>query len=72
MRTDLDKAELIAVYDNHPLREDTLLARLREKNPTLTGLNAADLAVDERAEVTDQNHVGGLRALRDLAGRLAA
>ncbi|MCI0434398.1 MAG: methyltransferase domain-containing protein [Gemmatimonadetes bacterium] len=62
--------ELLDVYDNHPLNEAALLARLRATNPELRGLTALDLATDAERQITDQNHVGGLAALLDLADSL--
>lgn len=59
--------ELLAVYDNHPLREATVLERIRRQRGNLDGIDEMDLAVDEAGEITDQNHIGGLAATRELA-----
>ena len=45
----------------------SILERLRRTRATLDGLTAADLAADEATELTDQNHVGGMRFVRELA-----
>jgi len=60
---------LAAIYDQHPLREETILARVLRQRGTLAGLTEVDLAHDSLTEITDQNHIGGLGAVVGLAAR---
>jgi cyclopropane fatty-acyl-phospholipid synthase-like methyltransferase len=54
------------LYRDHPVREETILARLRDRGKDLQRLAAADLADDPVSDVTDQNHIGGSRAVLGL------
>src|ERR1700681_4770963 len=56
------------LYKNHPLRQETISGRLRRQGKPLDSLTELDLALDEQAEITDQNHVGGLAFTAELAG----
>jgi SAM-dependent methyltransferase len=56
------------LYKNHPLRQETIFGRLRRQGKPLDSLTELDLALDEQAEITDQNHVGGLTFTAELAG----
>lgn len=58
---------LEALYGRHPQREETILDRVRQTDPHLAHVTELDLAFDPRTEITDQNHVGGLPFLVDLA-----
>ena len=60
---------LIDVYAKHPLREDTILARIARQRGTLEGITEIDLAHDTLTEITDQNHVGGIASVVQLALR---
>jgi SAM-dependent methyltransferase len=60
---------LIDVYARHPLREDTILARIARQRGTLEGITEIDLAHDTLTEITDQNHVGGIASVVQLALR---
>ena len=60
---------LIDVYARHPLREDTILARIGRQRGTLDGITEIDLAHDTLTEITDQNHVGGIASVVQLALR---
>lgn len=60
-------AELAQAYEEHPLKQSTILARVQKQNGSLSGVTELDLAVDDETEITDQNHIGGLAFLRDLA-----
>ena len=60
---------LIDVYARHPLREDTILARIARQRGTLDGISEIDLAHDSLTEITDQNHVGGIASVVQLALR---
>jgi len=62
---------LINVYASHPLREETILARIVRQRGTLAGITEMDLAHDSRTEITDQNHVDGIVAVVQLALRAA-
>jgi SAM-dependent methyltransferase len=56
-----------AIYLRHPLRAETILARvggLREGQGSIT---EADLATDPTGRITDQNHPGGALLVRLLA-----
>lgn len=61
------KAEILRVYENHPLSLESILDRLRARGANLSALTEADLAIDKAKELTDQNHVGGLDFVRQLA-----
>jgi sarcosine/dimethylglycine N-methyltransferase len=61
------KAELLKIYEEHPLRKTTILARLQKQNRNLSSLTELDLAIDDDTEITDQNHIGGLAFLEELA-----
>jgi SAM-dependent methyltransferase len=61
--------ELEDLYANHPLREETILARIVRTRGTLDGITELDLAHDSLTEITDQNHVGGVAAVVALALR---
>jgi SAM-dependent methyltransferase len=65
------KREILRNFAQHPLRRDTILARLRASGRGLRNLTALDLANDPASEITDQNHIGGCAAVADLA-RFAA
>lgn len=64
-----DHQALIEVYAKHPLREDTILARIERQRGTLDGITELDLAHDSVDEITDQNHIGGIAAVVQLALR---
>ena len=57
------------IYDQHPLKKSTILARIEKEKGSLAGLTELDLALDERGEITDQNHIGGFGSLKELAER---
>jgi len=63
------KRELLEVYARHPLQQKTILQRVLAARGTLSGLSEMDLAVDDAGEFTDQNHIGGLRFVNELARR---
>ena len=60
---------LIDAYAKHPLREETILARIARQRGTLEGITEIDLAHDTLTEITDQNHVGGIAAVAQMALR---
>ena len=62
-----DKDNIRSVFAVHPFSEENILERLRRTRATLDGLTAAELAADEATELTNQNHVGGMRFVRELA-----
>jgi SAM-dependent methyltransferase len=64
-----DGSALADLYANHPLSEETILARVLRGRGTLDGITELDLAQDSRTEITDQNHVGGVAAVVALALR---
>jgi SAM-dependent methyltransferase len=49
-----------ALYKNHPLRRETILARIQKECKSLDSISELDLAFDRQAATTDQNHVGGI------------
>lgn len=67
MARSFTNAELAHIYDEHPLKKSTILARVQALKGTLRGITELDLAVDEDTEITDQNHIGGLKFLQELA-----
>lgn len=60
---------MLEIYEHHPLREETILERIRERRGGLEGIDEIDLATDDDGEITDQNHVGGLALTWELAER---
>ncbi len=62
-----DASRIETIYAMHPLRAETILARVGLMK-TLPGLvSEADLAIDTATDVTDQNHPGGASNVRKLA-----
>ncbi len=61
------KREVLRVYEEHPLQQRTILKRIRAARDTLVGLVENDLAVDNATQLTDQNHVGGVEFVKELA-----
>src|SRR5258708_36073257 len=55
------------VYKKHPLRRETILARIRKQRKSLEGISELDLASDPDSATTDQNHVGGIGFVAELA-----
>jgi ubiquinone/menaquinone biosynthesis C-methylase UbiE len=56
------------LYIKHPLSAESILARIRRndgRHPT--GLTERDLAEDDETQITDQNHVGGVGFVEELA-----
>jgi SAM-dependent methyltransferase len=49
-----------ALYRNHPLRRETILARIQRERKSLDSVSELNLAFDPQAAITDQNHVGGI------------
>jgi cyclopropane fatty-acyl-phospholipid synthase-like methyltransferase len=49
------------------LRKQSILKRIVDQKGTLAGITEMDLAEDAVTEVTDQNHIGGVKFVRDLA-----
>lgn len=60
---------MLEIYEQHPLREATILERIRGQRGGLDGLDEIDLATDEEGGITDQNHIGGLALTWELARR---
>ncbi len=48
------------LYKKHPLRRETILARIREQRKSLEGISELDLTFDALSATTDQTHVGGI------------
>jgi SAM-dependent methyltransferase len=65
------RSSLLRAYENHPLSADAILRRLASDPRSNLPVTELDLAVDNVTGVTDQNHVGGIHAVRRLA-RLAS
>jgi ubiquinone/menaquinone biosynthesis C-methylase UbiE len=55
------------LYKKHPLRQETILARIRKQRKSLEGISELDLAFDPEWATTDQNHVGGIGFVVELA-----
>lgn len=62
-----ERPELIALYRNHPQHAARILERVRRQRGGLAGVDELDLARDRGGGVTDQNHVGGLQFVQQLA-----
>lgn len=58
------------LYRHHPVREGPILERLRASGRGLDRLTPLDLAQDRRTRITDQNHIGGSRAVFALAAAI--
>ena len=58
--------EIEKIYERHPLRGATVLARVLRERGSLKSLTETDLAVDRRTEITDQNNVGGAASVLRL------
>ena len=52
--------KIIGVYKGHPLNKKSILSRVIKYRGTLINVSELDLAVDNNAEITDQNHIGGI------------
>src|SRR5438034_9536480 len=59
--------ELQDLYRTHPLQGQSILKRIIDQRGTLVGITEINLAEDRFTEITDQNHIGGLRFVKDLA-----
>ena len=55
------------LYKSHPLRRETILARIRNQRKSLDDISELDLAFDPQFAITDQNHVGGIGFVVELA-----
>lgn len=55
------------IYASHPLREETILARLERQHARRADLTEWEIAVDPDTAITDQNHSGGVAAVLELA-----
>jgi len=55
------------LYKKHPLRQETIVARIRKQRKSLEGISELDLAFDPDSATTDQNHVGGIGFVVELA-----
>lgn len=70
MTREFTTAQLAQAYEEHPLKQSTILARVQKRKGSLSGITELDLAIDDDTEITDQNHVGGLAFLRKLAAKV--
>ena len=59
--------EIQDLYRTHPLRESAILKRIVDQKGTLAGIDEMDLAEDPLTEITDQNHIGGVKFVKELA-----
>jgi SAM-dependent methyltransferase len=59
--------EIQNLYRTHPLREQSILRRILDQKGSLAGITELDLAEDPITELTDQNHIGGVKFVKDLA-----
>src|SRR5215831_15095244 len=62
-----DPQAMLELYKTHPLRAETILARIAATRGIADKLTENDLAIDPETAVTDQNHIGGFDAVRELA-----
>jgi len=53
------------IYATHPLREETILARVSRQR-IVSALTEWHLAVDPETDITDQNHSGGVQSVIEL------
>lgn len=61
-------AEIDHAYKKHPLNAKSILRRIRRRLPAdQSRLTERDLAIDEQSLITDQNHTGGIDAVREIA-----
>ena len=61
------KREVLRVYARHPIQQGTILGRIRVARGTLSGLIENDLAIDNETQLSDQNHIGGIKFVKELA-----
>src|SRR5262245_1499293 len=66
-RTSKVEMDLDKIYRNHPLREETILARLAAHHIPVDRVSEWDLAIDPDTNITDQNHSGGVQSVFELA-----
>src|SRR5439155_25148332 len=59
--------ELQDLYRTHPLQKQSILKRIIDQRGTLVSITEMNLAEDPFTEITDQNHIDGLRFVKDLA-----
>jgi len=59
--------EIQNLYRTHPLREQSILRRIVDQKGSLADITELDLAQDPITELTDQNHIGGVKFVKDLA-----
>jgi predicted O-methyltransferase YrrM len=57
---------LEGIYSAHPVRRETIYARLERQRIRLTDLTEWHLALDPEGELTDQNHSGGVQSVLEL------
>jgi len=62
-----EASRIESIYATHPLRAETILARVGPAKALPGLLCEADLAIDKASNVTDQNHPGGVSSVRELA-----
>ena len=65
--TSVEPGDLIGLYATHPMNAANILARMEEQGREPDQASTFDLAYDPETEITDQNHVGGIEATRELA-----
>lgn len=63
--------DLDSIYASHPLSRATILARLARQGIPSGALTEWHLAIDPDTDITDQNHVGGVQAVLELASAAA-
>ncbi len=64
------ESDILRTYHNHPLRMETILARVMKSRGSLDGISELDFALDPETEITDQNHVGGAAFVDQLAASI--
>lgn len=65
---DTEREEILRSYRRHPLRAETILARLKAQGRDRP-FEEPDLALDPETGITDQNHPGGAAFVAELAER---
>lgn len=59
--------QLADLYRTHPLRMETILARVKRNKTAQEQISQYDLSTDPVSELTDQNHIGGWAFNKALA-----
>ena len=67
LRDEFARQQLINLYDDHPCNANNILVRLERAGRSHKRLTEIDFAQDNQWQITDQNHVGGISFVKNLA-----